>query len=543
MAGLSAVCPQTFRDNAIVLCVLDYLGEEDIACFRLTCRSVYELGERHHLNAIYQVHKLFTRCARSLDNFARIARRPELNSRVRHVRLYVCSPYSSGRFIPNRMCPETYSHYGAGWDMFMHAPTDVEMRQLPADAFQTIEGMRKDYRAMEGKKREKDALNLKRLGRRLRSAFKKFPSIETLRFEPVSDDLGFATVPLSRVDINLFYPSANLCPGTHIPEALLNPNRLQISTDDGDSDSFNDFWSAAAGAIVNAPQLSSLRVIRFESFCDGISAKWFKQQQSKLDIYRTAFPKLRELGITAWNDFMNPGIFEVGDARDSAVTVWRWIEAIGSSHLEVVRLALNSDRQNPNLFRLIHLPPTTVAFPCLKQLLLRGFDLSPDFVESLLRQAPAVKALLIQAIFHIDAREKKKAQADSLIRLVNFLRAERRNIRVIHLAMRCSLNWAGGEDHSQSTPQKTIYYGQTFCPPLRLNILCGCRMSSTKSIPGGYMWIEVKCDALRAKPHIYKPVLRLIWSWLGVEGVSTEVDETLLNGHCRLYQRFMLESL
>lgn len=281
----------------LVTSIGDYLTEDDLLAFRMTCKEFNAKGHKLHTRAIFHTRSLYYVPA-GLENLLKIARHPSgANKLVKKLVISLNTPYLD---LPSPFDDDPPREQPlAGLISRMIRDSEASTQEVP------------HQRTWE----EDAAL--------LTLALSNLPNIHTLEFEHYN-------IPETRAELNLFYPSLKLRPGTRVPKVLTdtlrNPHFRAVNEVD-------KVWSH----VLQASLWNNLNIETIKSQRDGrsIQTDWFHHSPRQLSKYKETFSNLKTLQLYVYPKagyfYSDDGYDDDYDSRriDGPNAAFHWISAVG----------------------------------------------------------------------------------------------------------------------------------------------------------------------------------------------------------------------
>ncbi|KAF3901851.1 hypothetical protein AA313_de0209065 [Arthrobotrys entomopaga] len=242
-----------------------FLDEDDLLAIRMTCKECNTKAHEAHLTAIFQCRRVYFAPA-SFDNLSKIGSHPsKANLRVRDIIISCSMPYQTCRDV-NIEDGQAGGNIKIGGRPESSVISETSRRLIP------------DVDQMQATGDE-----ISHLAR----AFAKLPNIRSIRIE--RDD----STPLSRSELNLYFPGLKLTPGKRIPKEMGEVRGEYIQYDTAVS-----FWDIPVSAAIQAGSKLEIITDSHDPECpEGIPLDWFQCSPTRLNAFRKNWACLRVLKI------------------------------------------------------------------------------------------------------------------------------------------------------------------------------------------------------------------------------------------------------
>ncbi|KAK6342157.1 hypothetical protein TWF730_001636 [Orbilia blumenaviensis] len=323
--------------------------EDDWLALRMTCQKFNSKFRDFHLDSKYTRLRVFL-VRQSTRNLVRISEHPsEVNLRVRRLEISFRSPY-----MPERIFDITYSARAMriSPDRGGNIGSKDKGRRMMSEIKRLASRRRVDSGHMAP---EIEAMRLDLL-----TALSKLPNLQGVRFAA-----GASDTTLTRSELNLFYPSLQLVPGTRIPISNHVSTKVQMGVYE---EMVLQGWNDALSAICATPRPSLQYITWLQIKNNSVS-----NHLADFPKAGSAFPNLRVLDVAFY-----PG---QGWGKLWGLRFSRWLSSIGPA-LEELRVIVQGGFERNNQ-EPIQLPENHELFN-LAKLYFSGFPLNPDNLEAFL---------------------------------------------------------------------------------------------------------------------------------------------------------------
>ncbi|KAK6542426.1 hypothetical protein TWF694_006381 [Orbilia ellipsospora] len=390
-----------------------FLDEDDLLAIRLTCKECNTKAHEAHLTAVFQCRRVYFAPA-SFGNLSKIGGHPsKANLRVRDIIISCSMPYQTCRDAIVGDTPASKNEkVGGGPRGVLSVVSDTSRRLIP------------DVEQMQATGDEVV---------RLAQAFAKLPNIRSIRIE--RDD----SLPLSRSELNLYFPDLKLTPGNRIPKELGEIRGEYIQYDAAVS-----FWDIPVSAAIRAGSKLETLIDSHDPECpEGIPLDWFACSQTRLEAFRDKWSCLRVLkfDVDASCALKNRSEADSDSETESYPNKTRkpekeqlnsrnpafctWLESLmGLEELELSSNCLADAEDDYEAYIL----PTTTGLPNLKKLSLRIMKLDFRNLCNFLRFCKSTLCTLSISECSLEN------PVSSWFRLLKHIRTQCTNIKVLSLS-------------------------------------------------------------------------------------------------------------
>ncbi|KAK6502602.1 hypothetical protein TWF506_003182 [Arthrobotrys conoides] len=394
MASLHSLPPELVDE------IVNHLDEDEHLALRLTCKDLNFKTHEAHLESKYRMRRVFFVPA-GLDNILKISRHPSgVNKRVKHIIFSGTSPYYQAHVTHMRHSP---------LPTIATESTDSVLSKLELVAHSDLLELQEINRPESGE--DTSTLTL---------AFMNLPGLQSITFQTQLEKPH-----LSRSEINLFYPSLGLKPGTLIPRDLANIVNNKFERHWGLKNCWHKVMSAAVTAGVNSITSIQNTQVWDESGRDIPLNYFLPAQPRRLTRLRALFTNLRVLDL---------GLGSYGSSNTTSLKrVTPWLEAVGT-RLEVLKLRLVKISQGIATARAINIL-TLPMLSFLKTIVLKNFSFEVENFKAAIYKCQ--DTLIDLKISNCDFRDNK----DDWFAIFHVLRDRVKGLRSFTLE-----GWTGSWD-------------------------------------------------------------------------------------------------
>ncbi|EWC47768.1 hypothetical protein DRE_02968 [Drechslerella stenobrocha 248] len=374
-----------------------YLTADDFLALRMTSKTMEELAREPHRKAIYHTRRVFLN-PRGIDHLFTIARKGhDVNYRVKNLVIVHNSPYRIGL--------RGYGKRGKNATLFREAAQVVKRTEGSLDGY--------DLQDLE-----LSICNIRAVTGLFAQALTLLPKLETISFQRMP------CVTLSREELNVFYPSSGMRPGTRIPKGLIESGALNCPPVNSLG---NQLWRVTVDALIatiNTRNPCRLRGIHdgseYASYV-GTSNDWFQAEGVRLGKHKKAFRHLRELSIRV-DDFPWNSEAYIGA---QILSLEKWLEAVGGK-LELLSLTRSDSGWRDGSPTAL---PSLKGLSRLKRLRIGRFNFEVGEMQRLLKPCARLEFLSLDTVIMANDKDPK----NHWLQFLKFLKRRCRRLRYIDL--------------------------------------------------------------------------------------------------------------